>query len=353
MIESKTKLIIGIFVVILLFAGFFSIFYYYQRTKTVVEMGTKKILKPNWYQQAQKGQWSKEIQAADALFKENKSAEAIKILEGVKSQMTDSGEKSIVDLTIAYGIFFAIDRQQGAQRYATIAKTVEYPAVSRAYGMLLVADNFDGSQDKNLLKSFFDEQEFISTDKSVLIAVLYERIYDTYPFGLAAAKVASKYLRKVSQNNAISDTDYAVVIKYVADINKNLIELETTEPFKNFIPVTLLIKANLFKLIESVGRPTSEPAADVYLLAIARARILRISSTEQFSVLFYADYLAKKKEKDQVIRLLSESLSSSSLDKIVRGFLQSKELMQNRFPNLYQLQQDDHDVQAVYKGLIS
>lgn len=356
MIESKTKLIIGIFVAILLLAGSFTVFYYYQRVNTTLKTGAQKIIesKPNWYKQVQEGKWSKEVEAADALSRDNKYGEAVKILESVKSQMTDPGERSIVDLKIAYNTFFGIDTQQGAQRYATIAKIDEYPVISRAYAMLLVADQFSGIQDKNLLKPFFDEKEFASKDKSELIAALYQRVYDTHRFGLAAGVLAVPYLRNASHNGVISDADYAVVNQYVIDIDRNLIELETTDAFKRFIPVTLLVKARLFALIEDVGRPVSQPAEEVYLLAIARARTLQILSTEQFSILFYADYLAKKGQKDKVIELLSKSLSNSALDKrMVRGFLQSKDSVKIRLPNLYKLQQDDPKVNAVYKQMTS
>ncbi len=345
MSELRKKIIAGIIIVLLL-VTFFYVFY--QNRKTV----TQPAVKSNWYKQVQDGQWSKEIKAAIVLSKENKPNEAIKILEGVKSQMTDSGEKSIVDLTIASSILTGIDIQQGAQQYARIANTAEYPAISRAFAMIVVADRFNGLQDKNLLKPFFDEQEFTSKDSSVLISLLFQRIYDTHRFGLAAAKLAIGYINKVRQGDTISDSNYAMVTTYVTDIDKNLLELETTDAFKSYIPVTLLNKAKLFRLIESVHRPIAQSVTDIYIQAIARARIQRTIATEQFSILLYTDYLASKKERDQVIQILS-ILSSSTLDKMVKHFLQSPDWIKNQIPSLYKLQQDDPDFQVLYKQLIS
>ncbi|GEM_PF-4614651 len=352
MVESKKKSITGILVIILILAGFFSILYY-KYTQTALEVPTKTVLKPNWYKQIQEGQWSKEIESAKMLSKENKPAEAIKILESVKSRITDPGEKSIVDLTIASNIFTGIDIQQGAERYAQIANTAEYPAISRAFAMMVIADRFNALQDKKLLKPFFDDQEFASKDKSALVSLLFQRTYTTHPFGLVAARLAIEHINKVRKNNTISDSDYMPVGKYTADIEKNLSELETTDAFKTYIPVTLLNKAKLFMLIESLGRPIAQPIPDIYLLAIARARIQRTVLTEQGSILFYADYLAQKKEKDQVIKLLSDSLSSSTLDKALKNLLQSKDWTQTNIPNLYKLQQNDSDVRTVYKRITS
>ena len=353
MIEPRIKIAIGFLVVILVVISLIFCFSYYQNKMNTAQQSVQNIpSKPNWYKDVAQGQWSQDIKKASALAGENKNAEAIQILQNVKSQLSDSGQKSIVDLSIASNTFFGIDHQKGAEQFAAIAKTVEYPPISRAYAMLVIADQFSGLHDKNLLKPFFNDQEFASKDGYGLLVVLFQRIYDTHPFGLAAERLAIAYIAKVRNNNSISDKDYAVIAKYIADIDTNLIELETTDAFKRFIPVTLLNKATLLRIIEDLGRPINQPVEDIYLLAIARARLLRISSTEQFTVLAYADYFAKKNEKDNVLKLLSESLSSSTLDKMVKGFLSSKDITQSAFPYLYKLQQEGPDVHAAYERII-
>jgi len=343
--ESRSRLVLRIFIVILILVGSFSVFYY-QYMKNAVKPQS------NWYQQTREGQWGQDIKKAEELDKESNPFEAIKILENVKSQMTDPGERSVVDLTIASMTFFSIDMQKGAELYATIAKTVQYPNMSRAYAMLAVADQFSGLQDKNLLKPFFDKQEFMSKDQSTLILALYQQIYDMHRFGLVAGKLGISYLLKVRKDSGISDNDYAVAMQYVDDIDRNLPELETSDAFKRFVPVTLLNKAKLLRLIEDLNRPINQQdIGSIYLMAITRARILRISSTEQFSILYYADYLAKKKEKDQVIKLLSESLSSPTLHQMVKIFLSSEDRIKSSLPNLYKLKQEDVDVRAAYSRL--
>ena len=352
MIEPRTKLGIVFFVVIIaLISLIFGFFYYQNKTKTIQPIG-QKVFQPNWYKQVTEGQWSQDLKKADDLSREHKPSDAIQIRENVKSQLSDNGQRSIVDLAIASDTFFGIDHQKGAEQYAAIAKTAQYPAISRAYAMLVIADQFSGLHDKNLLKPFFDDQEFASKDGSALVIVLFQRLYDMHRFGLAADKLAVAYIAKIRNNNTISDSDYAVVAGYIADIDKSLAELETTDAFKRFIPVTLLNKAKLFRMIEDMGRPINQPVEDIYLLTIARARLLHISPTEQFGVLAYADYFAQKNEKDKVVKLLSESLLSSTLDKMVKGFLSSKDITQSAFPYLYKLQQEDPDVHAAYERII-
>lgn len=353
--ESTQPRVAKAIVIIVLVAAVLSALYYFKYVGDIEP--NEGILKPNWYAEVHNGQWSTDIEKADQLAKDGQPAEALQILETVLPQITEQGQKSVVDLTIASITFFSIDKIKGVERYATIAATTQYPAISRAYAMLVVADHFDAVRDKNLLQPFFSDQEFADKDQSVLILALYQRIYDMHPFGLAAAKLAGAHIRKTRTGDTISDGDYAVVLRYIGDIDKNLPELETSPAFKRFIPVTLLIKAALFRIMEDVGRQVDQPienrysVEEIYLLAITRARILNIAPVEQFSVLYYADYMAKKGNKTKVMALLSESLSSVTLDKAVKGFLQSESSVQNSLPYLHTLQQKDADVRAAYTKL--
>lgn len=321
-------------------------FYYYQYGKIKSQSSTR-----NWYSEVRNGKWGKDIESAVTLAPDN-PAQAIEILERVKSDVTDPGQKSIVDLTIASVDFFNIDKLNGAESYAAVAANNDYPSISRAYAMMAVADQFDGLQDKNLLEPFFTEQEFASKSASVLIADLYQRIYDTHPFGLAAGKLGSWYVVRVRKNNAISDQEYAKALEYATAIEKSIPELESTAPLQRFIPVTLLVRAHLFRLLAEVNRLTADAVSNAYLFAIARSRTLNIPSTEQFSVLLYADFLAKEKEnKGEVIRLLSKSLPSSGLHPMVKNVLVSAERLESWFPNLYTLVQEDSQVKAAFLKL--
>jgi len=262
-------------------------------------------------------------------------------------------QRSVVDLIFASLLFKDKETKlAGAKRYAAIAGTESYPRTSRAYAMLVVADNFDGTRNKLVLEPFFSQSEYTKKNGTELVLELYGRLYDTYPFGLAAGRLALAHIARVRDKNTISDNDYVTVTRYLDDINGGSPFLEMTEPFRGYIPVTLLAKARLLRVLENVGRPTTESIDDIYRAVVARARLEGVPATEQFGILLYADYLAEKQQKEEVIRLLTESeLSSSILEGTVANLLATNWPL-NVLPHLYALQKNDQEVRVLYEKLL-
>lgn len=304
----------------------------------------------NWYEDVQKSRWGEDIQRAKDLVRDGNVTEAVDLLQKVKTKITDPGQMSVVDLDIASITLYRVDAESGAELFASIAGNPAYPLESRGYAMLVIADRFDAVREKKLLKPFFSESDFESKEGTVLIQDFYKQVYETYPFGLAAGKLALWHIIKNQKNGAISDSDYAVVSRYVDDIDTNLTLLKSSKAFQRYIPVTLLIKAALFRSLENIGRPELEPTDSVYLAAIASARAQGVFLTEQFGILLYADYLAEKGEERRVVVLL-ESLVGSTLDPVIQELLSSEEKALKSFPNLFEFQTQNLAVREVYESL--
>ena len=306
----------------------------------------------NWYSEVREGRWARDVESAISQAPENPTG-AVTMLNNVLAQVTDPGQKSVVDLTRANVTFLYIDKLRGAESYAAVAVNKDYPPISRAYAMMVIVDQYNALQDVNLLKPFFSEQDFSSEDSDTLLFQFYQKIYDTHPFGLAAGQLGIRYIRSVRTHNTITDQEYGEVVKYITAIDKSLVELESADPMKTYIPVTLLTRARFFELLAEVNRLTPDSVSSSYLLAIARSRTLSILSTEQFSILFYANFLAKKKENSgEVLRLLTVTAESpSSTHPTVKGFLNSTERVKSFFPNLHTLIQEDSQVRTAFQKL--
>ena len=317
----------------LVLAALFGYFWYAQQ-KFATEQ--KRTPARDFYVEVTSGQYAQDLADAQVDFKNGKIQEGIALLNKVKAQLSDPGQRSIIDLSLADAYLKSIDKYQGSEKYAEIAHNDSYPKISRAYAELVVVDQFTGYQDKELLKPFFSAADFSSLTGNQLASRLRKEIYGLYPFGYAAGNIAFEYLLNIMGPNygSITDDQFTTVMQYMQALDKDLANLDSFQGMKTYIPVTLQTKAKVYRLLEHAGRPLPSTVESVYQTAIARSRTLGMPSTEQFSMLGLADYYAQKNtNKPEVVTILSE-LSVKKLDAMVIARLSSKIQFKNSFPFL-------------------
>ena len=287
---------------------------------------------------------SKNVLAEAKTLESNKDpGKAVLILDELKNRTEDMLQKSIIDLEIANTKIRSIDLEEGVEALAKIVNNENYPRVSRAYAMILIADRFQADLDKKLLKPFFSEQELALGREDTLITESFKKSYDIYPLGYSAGKLGTDYLlKKINISRYISDEDYVVALGYFKEIDLSMVQLENSEGMRHLIPSTLLMRAHMLRLLSFAGRPQGEDISKAYQKVLEMARAMGAKRTEQFAVLFYADYLARLPENiTSVTKVLEENFEKATLDNMVIRYVNNLSLLRRNFPNIYKYTSND------------
>jgi predicted negative regulator of RcsB-dependent stress response len=314
----------------------------------------QKVPVRDFYTETAQGTFSADLTAAKNLILAGNVDEGIAKLQQIKTNITDPGQKSVVDLSVADATYHQKNKYQGAQLYAAVKNNETYPNVSRAYAELYIVDQYSASGDKELFKSFFSADEYSASTGHELLEKAHKAVYDLYPFGYAASGLASDYLSRIvtGSRTSISDQDFVLVSQYIDATDRDLANLDNFQGMKVFIPATLQTEAKVFRILEKVGRPIPRPVETVYTEAIARSRTLNNQSAEEFSMFGLADYLAEKTGNEEKIISILNELAATKLVALVKERLGSVDQVKQRTPSLYALVNKDSKVKAAYTAVL-
>jgi hypothetical protein len=248
---------------------------------------------------------------------------------------TDVNVKSAIEVSAA-GSLMNVDTGKGAEYYMEIVNNQSYPAVSRGFALLQIAQFYRGNRDASILKPYLKDK--VDLEKSTIEDIeyrLYTDIYNIYPYGIAAAR---KGIYELKQSPSTS-TAQTVLEKYSSSIDSNIESMKPFVGMKTLVPNTYMAKNSMYRELYKYGVVTSGQIIDLYEKADAEAKAQGNKITEQFNLLSYANYLASLGQTEKT-KIILGSIKTSGVEAMINRNL-SKESSKLDYPALVALSKKD------------
>lgn len=257
-------------------------------------------------------------QVRDAMIAK-KYTEAISLSQQVLATSSSTDERSVAESSIGQSYFFLGQYDLGAEAYYSVFNNADYAKETRAAALNSIVQQYRATLDVNLLKPVLASVDGLTNEE--IYDQLYQKIYDTYPVGIASAWVGKKTLAGIDRGDKKEAQD--VYNRYSLDIDRDIEFQSQGTGSAHIVPNTYMAKARFMVFaykrfgISSVAEisATYEKAAN-----LAEARSNQI--TKQFALLEYADFLGGQNEiekAEQVFQILAsqkiESVVASNFSK--------------------------------------
>ena len=232
------------------------------------------------------------------LIQENNLEAARVVLNQAVANETDPSVKSVADLTLAETYFRDNQPDLGAENMLRVGTDTSYPSSTRAFALLTIVQQYNGTKNVELLKVFGDVEK---NSLPFIIEGAHRQIVQLHPMGLSVAYLATRDMARFStEAKTIYDEAIIKIDNDIAFQNKG-------QGSNYIVPNTMIAKANLMARAEELGFATRIQVIEAYKQAITTAKEKLQTTTAQFAILAYMNYLGKNIVENQT--LIDEALT--------------------------------------------
>lgn len=282
--------------------------------------------------------------AGKQLIQEGSVAEGIELLKKSKEETQNLGTKAVIDITIAQATI-DLSRKEAATNYIGVYRNEEYPPISRAYALLMIAQYSQGFSDSSLLKEYFSQNpEAQNWNTKRLLYELHKDIFELYPYGISASYILRHDLEG---RDSVTEQELERINDYIKIIDTNIQFLKASTGMKSIVPNTMLSKALLFQELEDKKIQIPSSIQSVYEEAITYTSVEKQSVSQEFMIVNYSNYLLHNGNREQALSLLKE-LFSKPVSKMLEENLSNEVFSQNNFPELYRFTQSDSEFAELF-----
>jgi hypothetical protein len=194
------------------------------------------------------------------------------------------------------------DREKAVQYYKDIYTNEEFLKENRAYALLKVLQYSMAENNLSYLYPFLDEKKSPEDlEKNAILLEINKKIYDLYPYSIAAVRLAKLELQKIESK----DGAMGIWSKYKDSIEMGRQEMFEKEGLRHMAANTILNEAQLSRDLEKYGLSTSEETLKLFDLAYSTSKLFSPKPTQQFVLLFYAEYLVSMNDREKAFSLLA------------------------------------------------
>jgi hypothetical protein len=291
---------------------------------------------------------------------------ALEQFKKLKAKYKGQPEEGIIDNSIAESYFNANKREESAQVFADSYGNSSYTDITRAYALLVSWLKGRGAQDFNMLRPFFSEAEFDQyTNEKTIQLEAAKRVYALYPFSYAGAYIARSNINDLERQYKITDTVDGtppshpqplvdavekIMAQLADDAARDITFLENQPGMKHLLTNTYQAVGGLYADLDIEGytlsglggATTGQRAESSFIDGIAVSRLQKVSSSEQFTILTYANYLARKGDPVRATQLI-DGLSRLPVNSFVKENLMSP-TAKTRYAGLVELAKKDPSI---------
>jgi hypothetical protein len=231
---------------------------------------------------------------------------AIELLKEVRSGSTSPREQAIADFSISSATF-ALDRIAGAREYINLAKNTEYPVRTRALAMQRVYLMYKKYNDPQILRAIIEDIgiQWTTPEESTLAYI--RQWYALYPLPSFAVYLMFDDVKKHPTKSEVS----AIYESYKKEIDEGLFFMQWNEWESAEIVGTMLAMASMqAKIYNEYALLSRAEVEKSFKDLIQFDQDKWLMTNKQWSLLYYADFLARAGDEaaaQSVLRILLDS----------------------------------------------
>ena len=246
-----------------------------------------------------------DLQEGIRLIQDGRFADARVFLQKAVETETNPDTKSVADLTLASSYLRDNQAELAAQNLFRVASEPSYPSSTRAFALTTIVQQYNATKDISLLKVFGDTEEF---NTSYLLQGAHRQIVAIYPMGLSVA-----YLARIDMDR-FADKAEVTYNEAIQKIDADIAFQNKGQESNHLVPNIMIAKANLMAKAEGLGFASRKDVVTAYKEAITTAKEKIQTTTSQFAMLQYMNYLGKDVEENKV--LIDEALTILEAEKL-------------------------------------
>lgn len=273
---------------------------------------------------------------------------AIEAFTAAKNSATTKEEEAVAQFNIANAIKISKDRYPAMAEFVKLINDETLPMRTRALAMNEVFLQYRGYADINILQMAFGNQDITKLSVEDAEYAYLAKAYNLYPFAMSAINMTYYEMKTKAKNK---EEVQAVYDKYMPSFEKSVVEMSAVNGERKYVTNSLLGKARVLTIMQKYNLVSKEDVEKAFEAAIQKTRELSITTTEQFSILTYADYEAGVGDIAKADALIA-ILSKINLSTMVKENLASTKSKSN-YPALLKLKIESKSstTQAFFKAI--
>lgn len=248
---------------------------------------------------------------ADALASGNTQA-AINSFAASKNSAETSQEQAISQYNLAGAKMADGQRYPAIDEYLKIINDETVSPSLRSLAMNQVFLFYKSYSDINILNQAFGKQDISKLAIEDAEYAYVMKAYNLHPFAITIPKIMFHEMSSVNS----ADEVQAIYNKYLPAFNKSIVEMGASSGQEMYVVNALLGKAKIMMIMQKYNLIVREEIEKTIETAYQRAKDLRMTNTDQFALLEYANYessIGDTAKADALISILSKPGLSSML----------------------------------------